>query len=401
MGDDDDVLTVRPLTVDDAEVSQQLGYEAFGVPSSPPTEPATIDRPGRFYLGAFAGETLVARLADRAYDSCFGGVLVPTSGIAGVTVAAEFRGQGALSPLFLETLRHARDRGALISTLFPTASRIYRKFGYEVIADYVTVALPTTVLAAVPRPAAVRTRRASTADFDAIHAVYDAWAIAQNGPLSRRGDSFTATADDFLASFTGVTVALDETDAICGYASWTRGQGYGEQAVISVSDLLSTSADGYRALLAMVGSFASVTAITRIDTSGDDLARLFLPTLHWQVVNSAPYMLKIIDVPGAISCRRYPPGLTTDLRFRLQGDFLTENDGGYAIAVSDGRAECVRDDHGGDRVLTPHGLALLYAGAQSAANLRTAGHLRGGDLEQDLDWDALFGGRQLHIRDYF
>ncbi len=160
MGDDVDVLTVRPLTADDAEVSQQLGYEAFGVPSSPPTEPATIDRPGRFYLGAFDGETLVARLADRAYDSCFGGVLVPTSGIAGVTVAAEFRGQGGLSPLFLETLRHARDRGALISTLFPTASRIYRKFGYEVIADFVTVALPTTVLAAVPRPAAVRTRRA-------------------------------------------------------------------------------------------------------------------------------------------------------------------------------------------------------------------------------------------------
>ena len=52
-------------------------------------------------------------------------------------------------------------------------------------------------------------------------------------------------------------------------------------------------------------------------------------------------------------------------------------------------------------MLTPHGLALLYAGAQSCANLRAAGHLRGGDLEQDLDWDALFGGRQLHIRDYF
>ncbi len=51
------------------------------------------------------------------------------------------------------------------------------------------------------------------------------------------------------------------TDAICGYASWNRGQGYGEQAVISVADLLATSADGYRALLAMVGSFASVTAI--------------------------------------------------------------------------------------------------------------------------------------------
>ena len=52
---------------------------------------------------------------------------------------------------------------------------------------------------------------------------------------------------------------MDDAGAICGYASWNRGQGYGEQAVLSVIDLLATSADGYRALLAMLGSFASVT----------------------------------------------------------------------------------------------------------------------------------------------
>jgi len=395
------VLTVRPLTADDAPASQQLAYEAFGVPSSPPTEPARIDWPGRAYYGAFAGETLVGRLADRAYDSCFGGVLVPTSGIAAVTVAAEFRGQGVLTPLFAETLRHARDRGALISTLFPTASRIYRRFGYEVIADFVTVELPTTALAAVPRPEVIRTRRADSSDFDRIREIYDTWAIAQNGPLSRRGASFTATAEEFLASFTGVTVAVDAAGAICGFASWNRGQGYGERAVLSVIDLLASSADGYRALLAVMGSFGSVTGLTKIDTSGDDLARLFLPTLHWRVVDSSPYMLKIIDIPGAISCRRYPPGLSTQLRFRVEGDFLSENDGGYAIGVGRGRAECVRDDHSEDRVLTPRGFALLYAGAQSCANLRAAGLLRGGEVDHDLDWDALFGGRQLHIRDYF
>jgi hypothetical protein len=33
--------------------------------------------------------------------------------------------------------------------------------------------------------------------------------------------------------------------------------------------------------------------------------------------------------------------------------------------------------------------------------LRLAGQLVGGEVGQDLDWDALFGGRQPHIRDYF
>ena len=100
--------------------------------------------------------------------------------------------------------------------------------------------------------------------------------------------------------------------------------------------------------------------------------------------------------------RRFPVGAgQSDLRFRLHGDFLADNDGAYSVSISSGRAECVRDDHEDDRVLTPHGLALLYAGVQSSANLRAAGHLSGGDVDHDLDFDAAFGGRQAHIRDFY
>ena len=52
-------------------------------------------------------------------------------------------------------------------------------------------------------------------------------------------------------------------------------------------------------------------------------------------------------------------------------------------------------------MITPHGLALLYAGVQSCANLRAAGQLTGGEVDQDLDFDAAFGGRQAHIRDFY
>jgi predicted acetyltransferase len=401
VGQDDPVsFIVRQLTAGDAEAAWQLGFEAFGVPGPRPG-PATVDLPGRTFFGAFVDDVLVGQMIDRGYDSYFGGALVPTCGIAAVAVAAEYRGQGSLTPLFTETLQFALERGAVISTLFPTAPGIYRRFGYELIADFVTVELRTAMLAAIPRPIEVRTRRATAVDFDAIRAVYDAWAIEQNGPLSRRGVSFPATAEDFQSSFTGVTVALDPADQVCGFASWNRGQSYGEQAVMSVADLLATTPDGYRALLATVGSFASVTGLTKIDTSGDDLVRLFLPQLPWHVAGSSPYMLKILDIPGAVGLRRYPPGLTGDLPFRLEGDFLAANNGGYLLSAAAGRATCSRDDHGGDRTFTPRGLALLYAGVQSCANLRAAGLLSGGDVGQDLDWDALFSGRQAHIRDYF
>ncbi len=399
-------VIMRRLVADDAEAARRLGEEAFGVPVSRPPVPATVDRPGTTWFGAFHRGELVARTIDRAYEAWFGGVAVPTCGVAGVTVAAEARGRGLLTPLMVETLQFARSRGAVISTLFPTAPRIYRRFGYEVIADLLSVEVPTAALASVldggagVRTAALSTRRATAADFDAIRTVYDTWAMAQNGPLTRRGASFTASAEDFLDSFTGVTVVVDAAGTVCGYVSWERGQGYGEHATIEVSDLLATTSEGYRALIAVIGSFSSVTARTRIETSGDDLIRLFLPALDWKVVHASPYMLAILDVPGALELRRYPPGLQARISFSVRGHALPDVDGSYVAEVSGGRAECRRGP-ADDRVLTPQGLALLYAGAQSCANLRAAGHLTGGSVTHDQDLDAMFGGRQRHIRDYF
>jgi predicted acetyltransferase len=392
--------TVRQLTADDAEQARRLGFEAFGVPATPPSEPPSVDQPGFTWFGAFDGDVLAARVVDREFESWFGGVRVPTSGIAGVTVAAEYRGQGILTPLFVEALQHAKRRGSLISGLFPTAARIYRRFGYELMADYVSVEVRTQALASVTPPRSVRTRRARAADFDAVREIYDAWASGQNGPLTRRGVSFTATAEQFLDSFTGVTLAIDESDVVCGFASWNRGPGYGEKAVIEVADLLAVTGDGYRALLAALGSFVTVTPTVRIDTSGDDLARLFLPGVEWRVADSSPYMIKILDIRGAPSALRYPAGTTVNLDFSIANDFLSENNGSYRLAVSGGKARCSAGDSA-DRVFTPPGLALLFAGVQSCANLRAAGHLSGGAVDHDLDWDALFGGRQQHIRDYY
>ncbi|GAA1836566.1 enhanced intracellular survival protein Eis [Microlunatus capsulatus] len=396
-------LTVRPLRPDDAEASRRLGWEAFGFPSPVPEGPVPPDGPGQARFGAFdEDDALVARMVDREYDSCFGGGLVPTSGIAGVTVAAEARGRGALTPLFATTLGHAVRRGAVLSTLFPTAPGIYRRFGFELVADFVTVHVPTAALAAVTAPTATTTRRARTDDLEAVRAVYDGWAREQDGPLSRRGVSFDHSAAEVLER-DGVTLAVDDAGAVVGYAVWDRGQGYGEQAALEVSDLLARTVDGYRALLRVLGSFATVTPTVKIDTSGDDLARLVLPSLSWAVRDSSPYMLRVLDVVGALTARRYAPSLRTSLDLAVTGDLLGLVDGAYRVEVADGEARCTRLDHPGDdvRVLSCRGLSLLYAGAQSSANLRASGHLSGGDRAEDHDWDVLFGGRQLHIRNYF
>ncbi|HKF87446.1 MAG TPA: GNAT family N-acetyltransferase [Propionibacteriaceae bacterium] len=111
--------TVRQLTAEDAEQARRLGFEAFGVPATPPADPPSVDQPGFTWFGAFEADVLAARVVDREFESWFGGVRLPTCGIAGVTVAAEYRRQGLLTPLFVEALRHAKQRGSLISSTPP------------------------------------------------------------------------------------------------------------------------------------------------------------------------------------------------------------------------------------------------------------------------------------------
>ena len=90
-------LSVRRLEPVDAEAATAW-HGSIRCPCNPPPSPATIDQPGTTltWFGAFEDDLLVARLIDREYHSFFGGVPVPTCGVAGVTVAAEHRGQGIL-----------------------------------------------------------------------------------------------------------------------------------------------------------------------------------------------------------------------------------------------------------------------------------------------------------------
>lgn len=401
-------LVTRQLTTDDSDQIRALGQEAFGAPpagSATPTPtpaPEPSIPPGEHPWGVFDDDRLVVHTVGHEYHSWFGGAAVATCGIAGVTVVAERRGDGLLAGAMRSLLEEARVRGEVLSTLYPTAPGIYRRLGYELISGKDVVEIPTAEVAGARPPVGVTTRRATVADVATVRRLYDTWAAAQNGPLTRSGVSFTASDQEFLDSFTGITLAVDATGEIVGFASWHRGTGYDPAiAVIEVEDFIALSADGARALWRVIGSFSVVAGRLRLSTSGADTARLVLPTSTWRVVFTRPYMLRVLDVPGAFAARPFEGA--ADLTFAVAGDPFGFIDGSYRLRVADGQTTCERvDDPDGPDTLrfTPQGLALAYAGVQSCANLRMAGHLAG-PTTYDATLDRMLGGRNVHIRDYF
>ncbi|RPF20548.1 putative acetyltransferase [Myceligenerans xiligouense] len=409
---------MRRVTHDDQPAFQRLGSEAFGggprpVPSREEWE-ASADRE----WGVFDDGALAARLRVYGFTSWFHGGRVPTAGIAGVAVEPERRGGGLVAAMLDAALEEARERGEAISTLFPSAPGIYRRLGYEVIGSYDDVDVPLDRVARTAPPSGITTRRATAADVEAITAVHATWAAGQNGPVSRAEEPFWTPPEKYVADYTGITLAVED-DTVVGFASWIRGTGDTPAAtVMEVEDLIALTPDAARALWRTLGSFSTVVGTARVSTSGSgasiDPAWLVLPDLGVRRVAEHPYMLRILDVEQALEgawlapvAGRVPfavadPALGSGRRDRpraeLSGAWTIDVSGGVAHVERDGID--VADAHHDRPVLTPHGLALLYAGAQSARNLRMAGHLTGPE-KWDPPLTAMFSGQQVHVRDYF
>ncbi|MGW8565584.1 sterol carrier protein domain-containing protein [Isoptericola sp. NPDC055881] len=95
--------------------------------------------------------------------------------------------------------------------------------------------------------------------------------------------------------------------------------------------------------------------------------------------------------------------MTARVPFAVADPGAPDLEGAWTLEAAGGAVHVVPDDAAtpGDRpTFTSGGLAQSWAGAQSTANVRLAGGLSG-PTTHDAVWDALWGGRQVHVRDYF
>lgn len=380
-----------------------MSAHAFGMP--PAELSAFTLGPEVRRWGLFDGTVLAAKANERTYDSMIGGRPVPTAGVAGVAVAPEYRGTGLARQLMTHLLSTARDRGAVVSTLFRTAPALYRSLGFEHVAELVYGSLPTAALRGI-RPDSTRLRRAVPADAQVIRAVYRTVAATGSCLLTREGPAFGSSGADgdgeLIGHFDGVTLAEDSS-GVLGYVSWNRGAGYGTGAVLEVLDLLATTGDGYRALLSAVAAFEAVTPTLHLRTSGDDPVHWLVPGAGWAVRDVQPYMLRVIDARAAVAARGWPAGASGDVVIELDDPTCPWNTGRYRLLIGTGSGELlpIADNGATATILDARALAVLYAGGVPVSSLRRTGLVTGGDTAADATLNAAFAGPRPAVLDYF
>ncbi|WP_239313899.1 GNAT family N-acetyltransferase [Plantactinospora mayteni] len=393
---------IRQLEPDDLAAADELGRLAFGsAPSTapPPREP----RPGHTGYGAFDPDgRLVGKAVDLHHEQWWAGRRVPAADVAGVAVLPEARGRGVALALLRELLAGARDRGAAISALYPTVTGPYRRAGWEVAGALRAVDLPTVALPRHRPAAGLTVRPGGPADLDATTDLYERIARHRCGLLTRRGAAFdpdqppTALPD----GVDGLTL-VEQDGRLVGYASWQRGRGYDQDAVLTVEEALASTPEAARELIGVLASWQSVTPTIRLWPLGSDAVAAHLPLEQARQHEQRLWMHRPVDVVRAVRSRGWPAHVRGKVDFALTDELAPWNSGSWRLEVDGGTAELHRIPHEPATHLSVRGFALLYTGAANGHAVAEAGLLHCPAGSDPGALDLLGAGHRAELLDYF
>jgi len=300
-------------------------------------------------------------------------------------------------------IERMRAEGLVISALYPATPTLYRSLGWEFAGHWTRYTMPLERLRPVPRPERGRVRRARVGELETIERLRTALAAEHDGAIDRGTWAvpvYRRRFDDLH-----VYVAVDARGAIDGalfYRHHPTGGIQGFDYDLDVRELFALNAEAQRALLWILASSSSVARHVAIRGWLDDTQGWLLPELRPQVERQMRWMLRLLDVPGALEARGAPPGMTARVALRVHDEQVPDNDGAYVLQVADGEVKVTRETAPNAIALDVGALSTLYSGHTTCATLARMGRLSGG--EPAKDWavlDAVFAGRPPAMVDDF
>jgi len=361
-------LSLGPLRDGDLEANHHLVGAAFG--SSRAFDPERALPPDQVLAGYDESE-LVATATLIPGGQWFGGCALDGVAVSAVGVAPHRRGEGISKALMAEALNLMHERGAAISTLFPTTASLYRSVGYEMAGDYVKRTIPLTDLTTANIEAEVESFAAD--DLQSLAPAYDALARLSSGSVARGADwwerrrSRTEHAD--------VRVFLVKVQVADGIGYVVLGAQPSEHSFMDlrIDDLGAENGTVLRSLGTAITHFGTVTGSVTAFQAPWVLEALTDHGQRWKARESIPWMLRLVDLAKAIKQRGWPP-VTATVALQVSDSTLSHNDGSFELQVVDGEGTLAPGGPGTWHV-DIRSLASWFTGWRSASQLASLGLL--------------------------
>jgi predicted acetyltransferase len=329
----------------------------------------------------------------------FGGRSVPTGAIRAVGVAPQFRAKGIATHLLSSVLEELRRDGIVSSTLYPATQPLYRRAGFELAGTRQGYSVPAHALSVQDRALELRTIERS--DQDAIREVYAARARRTAGNLDRNSWLWQRILEPAPWGKPAHGFLVMRGGRVEGYAVYSQAVGdtlHNSHALEVVDWAILTPEAARRLLTFLCDHRSMVNSVNFFGAPADPLTYL-LTEQKYSARDRNDWMLRIVDVRGALEARGYPAGVEAELHVEVNDDILTQNQGRYILAVGDSRGR-VREGGRGDLSVDIRGLATMYTGYLSPTELLATGRIEGPQRDVDLA-GAIFAGPCPWMPDVF
>ncbi len=328
----------------------------------------------------------------------WGGRSVKLGGIASVATAAHLRGYGSATRLMQSALRELRGLGYPLSALYASTQPLYRRVGFEQAGVRAELRGEVRDFPRGNRELPVRPLKPG--DEDAVEALYTDVARTRNGWLDRGPYVWNRVANP-RGTTTHANLFGAPGEELEGYffLGKVRPASGGFRYELKISDLQFRTERAARRILTFIADDASMASEFSWFTAPDHPLQLLLPEQSILVRVENVWMLRILDLPGALQARGWPAGLRGELHLEVEDELFPENAGGWVLELSGGEARVRR---GGEGHLRCHirALASLYTGYRSGTELASVGFLSGTAAAVETA-DALFSGRTPSMPDMF
>jgi predicted acetyltransferase len=390
----------RQPTEDNQDEIRRLAVLAFNVPRSwvEHGPPLRVDQ----CLCAFDGDRLVATSRDIPMVQWFGGRPLRSAGISGVATLPERRGTGIGDDLIRALLQRARDRGAVVTSLFPATVPFYRRLGYEYAGTWTVYESRLTDLPRAPRDAGVEVEEFRDDDLDAVRECYRRFAEEKTG-LVEGEDADWWWNRIFVRWMKDVetrTVVVRGADGVEGYASFSlesRGQWKGFD--LDCTHLVAVTGRAWRMLLGSLRRYRGVGHGIAWQGPPADPVGLVLEEESARIQKQFRYMSRLLDVESALRERGYPQEVSGEVVLSIEDPLFEDNHGPFRLIVESGKASVERVDDAG-AVLPIGALSSLFSGYVSPRDLASVGAIEAPDASLDA-LSTLFAGPAPWLLDHF
>jgi predicted acetyltransferase len=211
----------------------------------------------------------------------------------------------------------------------------------------------------------------ATDEWGAIAQIHDCWARQQNGAVDRSPFLWRKTLTPYgLATYAYLIVRESTPEGYLVYAQ------AGRTAPLQVLDWCVLNRDAGLTLLAFLAGDRAMVSTATLRAAPEDPLLQLLPEQGYTIKRAQTWLLRIVDVVGALQARGYPQALTAELHFAVTDDLLPANAGNFVLRIAAGRGEVVRGGAGRLR-LDVRALASLYTSYLAAGQLAALGVIDG------------------------